>query len=144
MTTCHAMLEQVPLERQKEVAASLREDYWEKQTQVEVEEFNVKQTKQQNANVLEKRQGVHIPTKLAWQVTAICEVCLELQAQGFRAEDVSILGSTSSSFYRNSIAKACVWMEHFGISKSMEMTSLFSLVRAWCLMARLHRTMNDD
>jgi hypothetical protein len=94
------MLQQVPLERQKELAARLREGCLEKRTQEKVEVFNVKQTKQQKVNVIEQRQGVHIPANLAGRhtylsfrrVTAIPEVCLELQARRFRAEDVSTLG----------------------------------------------------
>ncbi len=60
----------------------------------------MKRTKQRNTNVIEQRQGVHIPANLAGRhtyssfrkVTAICEVRLELQAWGFRAEDHSTLG----------------------------------------------------
>jgi hypothetical protein len=86
------MLQQVPLERRKEVGAKLGR---------KVEEFNVKRTKQWNANVIEQRQGVHILANLAgWhtyssyrRVTAIPDVRLELvQAWGFRAEVVSTLG----------------------------------------------------
>jgi hypothetical protein len=47
----------------------LREGYSEKQTQEKVEEFNVKQTKQQNGNVIEHCQGIHIPANLAGQHT---------------------------------------------------------------------------
>jgi hypothetical protein len=99
-TTRHAMLQQVPMERRKEVAVRLREGYSEKRTQEKVDEFNVKRAKQRNTNVIEQRQGVHIPANLAGQhtyssfrkVTAICEVLLELQARGFRAKDLSTLG----------------------------------------------------
>jgi hypothetical protein len=91
------MLQQVPLER---IAARLREAYLEKETQEKVEEFNAKQTKKQNADVIEQCQGIHIPANLAGRrmysslrrVTAILEVCLQLQARGFRADDVSTLG----------------------------------------------------
>jgi hypothetical protein len=96
------MLQQVPMERRKEAAARLREGYSEKRTQEKVEEFNVKRTKQRNTNIIEQRQGVHIPANLAGQhtyssfrkVTAICEVRLELQERGFRAKDLSTLGIT--------------------------------------------------
>jgi hypothetical protein len=94
------MLQQVPMERRKEVAARLREGYLEIRTQEKVEEFNVKRAKQQNVNVIKLPQCVHIPANLAGRhtyssfrrVTAIREVRLELEARGFRAEDVSTLG----------------------------------------------------
>jgi hypothetical protein len=87
------------MERRKEVAARLREGYSKIRTQEKVEEFNVKRTKQQNANVIEQRQGVHIHANLAGRhtyssfrrLTAIREVRLELEARAFRAEDVSTL-----------------------------------------------------
>jgi hypothetical protein len=96
------MLQQVPGERRKEVAARLREKCSEKRTQEKVEEFNAKRTKQQNASAIEQRQGVHIPANLAGghacssfrKVAAVNEVCPELEERGFRAEDVSKLGVT--------------------------------------------------
>ncbi len=60
-TTRNAMVQQVHMERRKEVAARLREGYSKKRTQEKVEEFNIKRMKQQNANAVEKRQGIHIP-----------------------------------------------------------------------------------
>jgi hypothetical protein len=63
--THHDMLHQVPLERQKEVATWLREGYSEKQTQEKVEEFNEKQMKQRNKNVIKQDQDGHIFANLA-------------------------------------------------------------------------------
>jgi hypothetical protein len=94
------MLQEVPIERRKEVATRMREGYSEKRTQEKVEEFNTKRAKQRNTNAIEQRQGVHIPANLAGRhtyssfrrVAAILEVRLELQERGFQAEDLAKLG----------------------------------------------------
>jgi hypothetical protein len=99
-TTRHDMLQEVPIERRKEVATRMREGYSEKRTQEKVEEFNTKRAKQRNTNAIEQRQGVHIPANLAGRhtyysfrrVAAILEVRLELQERGFQAEDLAKLG----------------------------------------------------
>jgi hypothetical protein len=115
------MLQKVPLERQKEVAARLREGYTKKRTQEKVEEFNVKQMKQQNTNAIEQCQCIHTPANLAGRhtylsfrrVTAIPEVCLELQARGFGADNVSTLGIKKLILLLKDHSKAYVQMEIF-------------------------------